>query len=731
MRRSEGIRQVLERNDAGKEFLKALCINNGFEAIMLPTASLHRYPYVRLLVPWIAGIFCGDRFFDRPTGLSLPVFLFALFAVLSVGCHFLKRHTLRWCFGLSVTMLCFAGGWIAITLSLRQSVYAFPEGETAYHLSLSDKPERKAKSFLCRVDVRSYRDSLSVRPVSRRAIVYFQADSAAAALREGDELLVFARISPPANRNNFDEFDYARFLLRKGTAGTGYAASGKWTKLPVRRPLGWHGLAGNYRGQLLDVYRSLGFDGDELAVLSALTVGDKRELSEDIRESYSVAGVSHVLALSGLHIGLLTGLLLFILKPLTRRSPTGRVAGAVLLTAVLWLFAFVTGFAPSVVRSVCMFSIWISGSLLARKSLSVNTLAATAFAMLLYRPSWLFDVGFQLSFLAVASILLLHPVIYPLISLKGRTGTYIGGLMSVSVAAQVGTAPLVWVYFSRFPVHFLLTNLVVLPLVTTILYAAVLMLALTPFPAVQAVAALPVRLLLKTLNGFVQWAEQLPYASVDHIRFSPAEALIAYLFLMFLLCFAHMRRARYLQACLFCLLSLAAFRAITDWRHRPQRSIVFYNLPNCPVVHCVEGDGRSWLSYADSLPDTESLRRTAGRFWQRSRLNEPKHVIADHREGNFFIRQRLLTFYDCRVCIVADNRWRGKTALGPLPVRYLYLCRGYGGRLQELIPLFAPSCVVMDASLSDRRRRLFEKECEQLGIRFISLPDKGSVRFLL
>src|SRR3712207_8660957 len=77
-------------------------------------------------------------------------------------------------------------------------------------------------------------------------------------------------------------------------------------------------------------------------------------------------------------------------------------------------------------------------------------------------------------------------------------------------------------------------------------------------------------------RSFVQWAEQLPYASVDHIRFSPAEALIAYLFLMFLLCFAHMRRARYLQACLFCLLSLAAFRAITDWRHRPQRSIVFY-----------------------------------------------------------------------------------------------------------------------------------------------------------
>src|SRR3712207_6962659 len=76
---------------------------------MLPTASLHRYPYVRLLAPWIAGIFCGDRFFDRPTGLYLPVFLFVLFAVLSVGCHFLKRHTLRWCFGLSVTMLCFAG----------------------------------------------------------------------------------------------------------------------------------------------------------------------------------------------------------------------------------------------------------------------------------------------------------------------------------------------------------------------------------------------------------------------------------------------------------------------------------------------------------------------------------------------------------------------------------------------------------------------------------------------
>ncbi len=131
-----------------------------------------------------------------------------------------------------------------------------------------------------------------------------------------------------------------------------------------------------------------------------------------------------------------------------------------------------------VVRSACMFSIWAVADIFNRQALSLNTLAATAWVMLLCNPVWLFDVGFQLSFLAVASILLTYKPIYRLLPVKSRIGRYFWGLMSVSIAAQLGTAPLVMFYFSRFSTHFLFTNLVVIPLVTIILYSAVVMLLL-------------------------------------------------------------------------------------------------------------------------------------------------------------------------------------------------------------------------------------------------------------
>lgn len=157
--------------------------------------------------------------------------------------------------------------------------------------------------------------------------------------------------------------------------------------------------------------------------------------------------------------------------------------------------------------------------------------------MLLVNPAWLFDVGFQLSFLAVLSILMIQKPVYQLLPVKSRIGKYVWGLMSVSIAAQIGTAPLVMLYFSRFSTHFLLTNLVVIPLVTVTLYAAVLMLLLTPLPAVQFVMAGAVRFLLKVLNDFcpvgcatslcfLGWYLALSSGGVGHLHFLVAFPLL-------------------------------------------------------------------------------------------------------------------------------------------------------------------------------------------------------------
>ena len=191
---------------------------------------LHRYPYIRLVIPWIAGVFCGDRFFNGSPELFWGILAFCFLAGLSIGCYFLGRYSLRWCFGIAILALCFTGGWVGITWQLQHATgYTFPKEETVYRGWVTDTPETKEHTFLCRVLLKEQRDSTAIHSIDDcKAILYLQRDSAAAGLKRGDELWVSARISPPVNGQNFDEFDYARYLMRKGISGTGYVVSGKW-----------------------------------------------------------------------------------------------------------------------------------------------------------------------------------------------------------------------------------------------------------------------------------------------------------------------------------------------------------------------------------------------------------------------------------------------------------------------------------------------------------------------
>ena len=700
---------------------------------------LHKYPFFRLAVPWMLGIYCGDRFSDS---FSEPLWGFLaciLWACLSFLFYFSERYSWRWCFGVSLSLFCLAGGWLSVNLQLKTAAETeFPKEEAVYRLRVNDFPEVRERTFLCRVWLKERHDSLGIHPVNKQAILYFQRDSLSSRLQMGEELWVRSRISPPVSARNFDESDYARYLKRKGISGTGFVASGHWQFSECRKEKEGiatvlYRLAASYRTQIENLYRRLGIEGDELAVLSALTLGDKTDLSESVRESYSVAGVSHVLALSGLHIGLLYALAFFLLRPLLLGGQSGRFLRSLLLILLLWLFAFFTGLSPSVVRSAAMFSIWALADLCGRQSFSLNTLALTAWLMLLVRPVWLFDVGFQLSFAAVLSILLFQPFLYRLCPVRHRAGTYLWGLVSVSVAAQLGTAPLVLFYFSRFSTHFLLTNLLVVPLVTLILYAAVVLLLLTPMSGLQAVAAVGLEKMLRMLNLLVRWVEQLPYASVDGIWLYPLEVAGCYLVLGAFFCYLCHRRYARLVTALVLLAAWGAVHSFAVWTDRPRTSIVFYNVRGCPAVHCIESSGHSCIQYADSLSNRQRLRQTAANYWHHCHLYPPAEGSRDSVGQHFFRRQQLICWHGQRICMVTDNRWKQqRTDDGAVcRVDYLYICKGYTGQLAALTRLFLPGCVILDSSLSDYRRNRLKEECQQNHLHFISLSDEGSVRFLL
>ena len=264
------------------------------------------------------------------------------------------------------------------------------------------------------------------------------------------------------------------------------------------------------RSILLERLESAGLSDDQYAVVAAMALGDKSALTKELRETYSKTGASHILALSGLHLGIIYALLSMLI--VGRRW---QMITQVAIILSIWAFVFLVGMSASVVRSAVMLTVYALLAIGHRHKMSINTLAFTAIVMLLVTPKALFDVGFQMSFMAVFSILLFVPLFYRPFSaeylMTHRAISWLWGMVAVSIAAQIGVAPLIAYYFGRFSCYFLLTNFIVIPAATIILY---LSLATLLIPSIGVVLASIVGL----LNTTLLFIATIPGATIEDLH---------------------------------------------------------------------------------------------------------------------------------------------------------------------------------------------------------------------
>lgn len=266
----------------------------------------------------------------------------------------------------------------------------------------------------------------------------------------------------------------------------------------------------NQRNILLQRLETAGLSDNQYAVVAAMALGDKSSLTKDLKETYSMTGALHILALSGLHLGIIYALLSLLV--VGRRW---QMITQVAIILSIWAFVFLTGMSTSVVRSAIMLTVYALLAIGHRQKMSVNTLAFTAIIMLLVSPQALFDVGFQMSFMAVFSILLFTPLFYRPFSaeylMTHRIIRWLWGMVAVSIAAQIGVAPLIAYYFGRFSCFFLLTNFIVIPAATLILY---LSLATLLIPSIGVILASIVGL----LNTTLLYISTIPGATIDGLH---------------------------------------------------------------------------------------------------------------------------------------------------------------------------------------------------------------------
>ena len=333
----------------------------------------------------------------------------------------------------------------------------------------------------------------------------------------------FNHIQPPLNPY---QFDYKNYLKKKyiyhqinTTRDNLFMVSSK--KHTVS------GFSARFREHINKSLASHNFHVDQLAIINALFLGQRQDISTEMYDNYTRAGAVHILAISGLHVGIVLMLLNLILKPLeTIRK--GRLIKTILLVIFLWTFAIIAGMSASVVRAVFMFTIIAIAINLSRPTNIFNTISVSIFWLLLLKPNFLFDVGFQLSYMAVISIVSFQPTIAKLLSLKWRVLDYYWKLFTVTVAVQIGILPLSLFYFHQFPGLFLISNLVIIPFLGILLGLGFIAIVLAAFNILPALLASLFGGIINLLNNFITWIGTKESFILTNITFNLDDVLLYY-----------------------------------------------------------------------------------------------------------------------------------------------------------------------------------------------------------
>jgi len=676
---------------------------------------LQRTPFFRLLLPFIIGIFLYQY---------VELFRWSLFALFILSCSFILLSFLirtpklqfqfRWLFGCGISLFMLTLAYSLSNKHENKKVFDHLHQKGIYRVELTAAPIEKANSYLCRVKVIQYFDSNALTPVRGTANLYFQKDSAASKLLFGDRLFVEAEFVPPEKALNPDGFDYGAYLNRQGIGATSYISSGSWQITDRNSDFSIQREADKCRNYLLNVYRNFGIQGDEFAVLAALTLGYTDALEPDLRKSYSATGAMHILSVSGLHVGVVYLVLAFLFG-FMNKNQRQKVFKTILITLLLWLYAFLTGLSPSVMRATLMFSFVALATCFERKSQIYNTIFMSAFFMLIFNPNFLYDVGFQLSYSAVLSIIYFQPIVAKLYTANNKISRFIWDLFSVSIAAQLGTTPFTLYYFHQFPNYFLLTNLVAIPLSTVVIYLAMGLLMVSFVPYLSIAMAYLLKGSLWLLNFLIVWIQHLP-GSLSHISVDVRQMLVLFIAIFCLSSYFYNKKFAALFVGLLSLLLACVFNLSVNYQTLTSKRMIVYAGQKNTHVNFINRNH----NYVFTTDSTEA-ERIAGSFWQNQKLENPHYLI----KNNWF-SDNFACFEGLRIFIMTDDSLKMKMTSTPLELDYLIIGNRLKPKIENVLECVHPQKIIVDKNISKWYSESIKKACKTRKIGFYSVAEKGA-----
>ncbi len=671
-------------------------------------------PLFRLIWPFVGGIICAI-FYPEISFLFLGI---SLAVLLLIAYSFLRRFR-QWS-GAFLMLIVFSLGYVHTTLLTDRlfddhySKSVAPTGKPTFMGEIVSDPIARTKSIKLEVSLSHITEKETIKPISGRILVYLQVDSLAEKLHYGDILAFNARLNPISAPRNPAEFNYQRYMYFHQISHQAYLRSIDWKR--VKQGAGILRLAHRTQKDIIHTLQEHGVNDRELAIVAALLVGYKHHLSTDQVSAFASAGAMHVLAVSGLHVGIIFLILNMLFKPLLK-ARFGNYFKAVVLLLALWGYAAITGLSPSVTRACTMFSFVIVGQIIHRHTTIFNAIATSAVFLLILNPFYIVEVGFQLSYLAVLGIVLLQPRIYDFWKPKYWLIEKVWAITAVSIAAQLATFPLGLLYFHQFPNYFLLSNLVVIPAATVILSVGIALITFQWVPLLSIWWGYLLYVLVHWLDLFIAWVEQLPWALIQGVDIGIGETYLLYFLVTALSLFVISKSYRWLPISLILLCVIEVANINETLTQRAQSKMVIYCVKGHTAIDLI--DGKNHVFNADSalMEDFDKMRFHIHHNWWKYDLNDPTDTLPGLLKSD-----NILSFNGQSMVMMSDSNRIVKDIEADI---LLIMSRTLQHPL-DLLNRIRADVVVLSQNLDWKTMSYWENELEERGLRYWNMKDKGA-----
>jgi competence protein ComEC len=679
-------------------------------------------PFLRFLLPFMAGIILQWNV-KLPIEIAWSAFSLSLFFLLFffILPRF-DRYKLAIPNGIAITIIFLAlGSFLVWYKDIRHNPHWYSMHYKAGDLVIATLKEplvEKTNSYKALATVTGIKEANRIIPVKGDLLLYFKKDTSLPTLDFGSQIIFSKPLQEIKNAGNPGGFDYKRYCLFQDITHQVYLIQGEFVVLNKKNQSLFGKILFPVRQKILSILRMYIPGEKEQCLAEALLVGYKNDLDKDLVQSYTNTGVVHIIAISGLHLGLIYWLLVLLFKPL-RKKKVLKWLSPIIIISGLWLFSLLAGAQPSVLRSALMFTCIVFAENLSRKTSIYNTLALSAFVLLCINPFSLWDVGFQLSYSAVLSIVIFMQPIYNWFFIKNKLVDFIWKLNAISMAAQLLTTPFSIYHFHQFPNFFLLTNFIAVPLSSLIVLGEIFICALSFVSPLAIIAGKLLSWLIWLMNSYIERIGALPGSLWDGIQINMLQACLLLLAVAGLGYWLLEKQRKAAWICLVAVLGFMYLRSFSFYECGRQRKIIVYNVAKHQAIDILDGRNYFFIGDNDLLTDefTRNFNLTPSRVLHRLKTTDTIH--------NFCRVENCIAYGSKRILLI-DRTLVFFPVKEKITVDLVIISKNSRLYLSKLVETFTIKQIVFDGSVPRWKLKRLSADCDSLHICRHDVSEKGA-----